>query len=449
MDIDTPSRTRPSRSGPPDLAAIAPTDVPDAYDRLGLDRLTDAQLVAAVSAVLARPKVDPADSFVLHAPLELLARAALLRMVPPHDRRAARRRLVWLAASFAAAGQSLPDPEPGPGVNPSGAAGRDRDPIDSIARRLIAALERGELDDVDRLTVALARSSTPIELQRHLSGAVVTSLAAAAHASILLYLLPRAHDAVDLGIARGPLRELARHPDWKIRWFEDPDEPPAPMRLRMALLDVPTLGVPGSTFIFPIMAQAAESGLAVARLSDAISHRVDRVTARQELSRVAAWSMLQESAEHAPYGWTHCLTMPQAVISLAGRTSDPRVALAVAATHVVGFRAALGHAHLDPDHQPDRPRVDGGEDLAELLASGRDEAAAAAWHTPSDRLGDLVAALAANAAVHHDAHLAKYTLACFDAGVADPSHRRLYLAAAASLAAWWASQPGDELATTT
>ena len=55
--------------------------------------------------------------------------------------------------------------------------------------------------------------------------------------------------------------------------------------------------------------------------------------------------------------------------------------------------------------------------------------------------------LATNAALHHDAHLVKYTLACFDAAEADPPQRRLYLAAAASLAGYWAQQPSDDLFT--
>jgi hypothetical protein len=46
--------------------------------------------------------------------------------------------------------------------------------------------------------------------------------------------------------------------------------------------------------------------------------------------------------------------------------------------------------------------------------------------------------LASRAAVHPDAHVAKYTLACFDAAQADPDHTRLFLAAAAFLHGWWA-----------
>ena len=69
----------------------------------------------------------------------------------------------------------------------------------------------------------------------------------------------------------------------------------------------------------------------------------------------------------------------------------------------------------------------------------------------ADELGGLapdvdavVTALATRAALHPDAHLAKYTLACADAAAADPHQRRLYLAAAAYLSAWWAQVPVDD-----
>ena len=54
--------------------------------------------------------------------------------------------------------------------------------------------------------------------------------------------------------------------------------------------------------------------------------------------------MLQDDPAHAPYGWTHCLTLAQAAAIWPPATDNPLRAVAVAATHVVGFRAALGHA---------------------------------------------------------------------------------------------------------
>jgi hypothetical protein len=200
------------------------------------------------------------------------------------------------------------------------------------------------------------------------------------------------------------------------------------------------LGTPGSDFIFPIMHQAEESGLAPRLLSGLMGGPVDVGAVRRQLSRIAAWSMLQEPPDHAPYGWSHCLTMPQAVMGIAGDGADPHVAAAVASTHVVGFRSALGQHALVPDYRPAPPAT---RDLREAIAEGPASAAAVAWHTPDATLDDVVTELATRASLHHDAHLVKYTLACFDAAASDPMYRRLYLAAAASLAGWWAQHPDD------
>jgi len=128
------------------------------------------------------------------------------------------------------------------------------------------------------------------------------------------------------------------------------------------------------------------------------------------LQRFAAWSMVTESDDYVPYGWTHCLTMPQAVINLAGDGLAPREAIAVAATYVVGFRAALAQRALHPTAAP-------------VVAP---EAATARW-----------SAVATAASHHEDAHFVKYTLACIHAATTDPDYGALYLAAAERLARWW------------
>ncbi|HET6951348.1 MAG TPA: hypothetical protein VFI47_13285 [Acidimicrobiales bacterium] len=355
---------------------------------------TDHLLVHQVARTLARPKDAPADSFVLHAALELLARAGLLPHVRVGEREAARARLRALAASYDAAGDPVEDPRP---------AAPDPE-------RLVAALVAGDLDEVDAQAVAVARVATPGEVRRLLAAPTLASLGAAAHGSILLHLLVRtaAPLGLPLGLLRQALREMARYPTWHLRWFEDPQEPAVTAALGEALLDVPHLGLPGSDFIFPIMSQAEESGIAP-RLLGGITTTPAR--AERDLARVAAWSMLQEPDEHVAYGWTHCLTMPQGAVRLADVADH---AVQVAATYVVGFRAAEGTVALDP-------------------TAGVDPAA-----DPAD--------LASYAAAHEDAHLAKYTLACFDAAAQDPEMRHLYLAAATRLAAWWRAE--DERAAT-
>lgn len=416
------------------LSGIAPGDVRSEYQRRDISSWSDRQLAAAAGAVISEPKADPANSFVLHTPLELLARAGLLDHVEPAAKELARERIAWLAATYEAAGP--PVEPPGPVATGS---------VDETAAALLAAIAASDLDAVDRFAAHLGTHATAGDLRRLLAEAIAPSLAAAAHSSIFLYLLPRVAVAADvpLTMLRGPARELARYPSLRISWFDEPDLPTtgaAFARLADALLDVPVLGIPGSDFIFPIMNQAETSGVAVASLSVAIEQPIDVIAARRTIARVAALSMLQEPADHAPYGWTHCLTMPQAVMGLAGEGVAPRTALAVAGTYVVGFRAALGGCRLDADARPERPET---ADLAEAIAEGPQSAAATVFHAPESELGDISTALATRASLHHDAHVVKYTLACLHAAADDPAERRLYLAAAASLVAIWARLPDD------
>ncbi len=363
----------------------------DEYARRGLTDRSDDALLELAATVVSRPKAVPADSFRLHAPLELLARRALLGLVDPARREDVRRHLIGLAAAYARSEE--PDPS--------------------------------------------ADHTSPLPA---LSGdAIVSSLAAAAHAPIFCFLLPRvAPRSAAAASMVGPLaRELDRHPEWKIGWFDD--RPPRgsadTSTLTRALLDTPRLGLPGSDFIYPIVHQVDASGTASDVLSPVTGALPDLEAATRVLSRVAAWSMLHDDPAHAPYGWTHCLTIPQAIAAVAGTTRDPQRALVMAATHVVAFRAALSDRPVPPGYSPEPVDVE----ALDALDGPPAVAAAAVHHAPSETLDAIVTALATRAALHPDAHVAKYTLACFDAAHADPSEARLYLSAAAYLGGWWAN----------
>jgi hypothetical protein len=188
------------------------------------------------------------------------------------------------------------------------------------------------------------------------------------------------------------------------------------------------------------MSLVERSGLA-AELLDAPTRSRDVAGAAVALGRVAAWSMLQDDPDRAPYGWSHCLSMPQAVLGIADSCSDPSDAIAVAATFVLGFRATLGRVALDPQWRPERPTRSDAAAALEVLDGSPAQAVALVWHAEPRDLRGLIAALATRAAVHPDAHLAKYTLACFDAAAADPEAARLHLAAATFLSAWWSTVP--------
>jgi hypothetical protein len=337
--------------------------------------MTDADLIAQCAAVIDVPKQAPPNSFVLHAPLELLARAILLPRVPQPGRDAARARIQWLADTYAATGP----------------------PVATAP----------ELVDLDMTDVTL-------------------SLAAAGHAPILWSLRPRVEavrDTFGLGLV---VTELGRYPDWTLVWPSGRDASGAAsddLERRLAAPRSP--GDPGSDFIYPTMHLVDDSGLA-AELLAAPLRGMTVADARRRLLRVAAQSMLQDNPDAAPYGWSHCLTMPQAVLGAADAGADPDVAVGVAALYVLGFRATQGRVRLDPEWIP----KDG-------------SAAARVWSAPADEFDALVDELVTYASAHEDAHLVKYTLACLDAADADPEAQRLYLAAAAHLQEWWQALSAD------
>ena len=391
--------------------------------------LSDAQLTDSVADRLQHPKADGVTSFTLHAPLELLARSALLAYVEADARDAARDRLAWLGQTYAEAGDEVGEP-----------GSRAYDDLATAVDHLTAAINAGDLDDADATAAWLAEWATPVELSRALADDVIPRLSAAGHGSILLYLLPRVapRSRAATRPLRGLVRELARNPDWGLTWQQDRTAPPSDGGDLVAALRRPrSPGDPGSDFIFPTMSIVEQSGLAE-ELLDGPTRAVSLTQASQDLLRLAAASMVQDDPAAAPYGWSHCLTMPQAVLGLArSGAATTRPAVAVAATFVLGFRATQGTVEVDPGWSP--PVT--GDALGALDGTPQD-AAAGAWHATNGERAAVVARLASRAAAHEDAHLAKYTLACFDAARDDPGATRLFLAAAASLGAWWRAHDG-------
>ncbi len=404
---------------------------------LDLDNASDTTLLASVASVVSEPRAQVADSFVLHAPLELAARAALLPFVATSARDTARRRIAEIAPSY----EAFADPVAPP-------ARLDFDSLETAAAHLADAISGGDLDTVDAVAAWLGEHGRPSRLRSLLAEPVVDRLAAAAHAPIFLYLLPRVAPRGELpGTLLRPLaRELARHPDWKIEWCraesDDHVAPPRPGDLFEALASTPHLGIPGSEFIYPLMHQVDRPDIATLLTPATSGHGSERPTEREylsrcarELLRAAAASMLTEPPDHAPYGWSHCLTMTQAALGIAADCADATVAVRVAATFVAGFRAALARRPLVATFTPAAaPRGD----LRAALHDGPGAAAATVWHAPPHSTGMIATALATHAATHHDAHLVKYTLACLDAAAWDRTAARLYLAAAAALGGWWA-----------
>ncbi len=375
--------------------------------QLAISQGSDAGLVGAVAGIVSEPRCERADSFVLHAPLELCARFGLLPHVAPEARGAARERIAEIAVRYEAFG-------PGVGELPAGALPEDP------GAALIQAIGEGDADRAEAAAFALGWRCSPRELVGVLGEAVVERTAAAAHAPIFLYLLPRVAPRGELpGRLLRPLaRGLAAAPEARVSWFDDVDldgEADA-LGLERALAGTPALELEGDGFIHPTLMQVEGAGLAAERLGGVVGRPT--VEAGRAILRTAARSMLLESTEHSKYGWTHALTLPQALLGIARSMQRPGRALAMAATHVLTFRATRGSGALDP------VAVAGLEDSVGEFAVGEYSV-------------ERATRLASAAAVHEDAHVAKYALACLDASAGDRAARGLYLAAGERLLEAW------------
>ena len=390
---------------------------------------SDVELGQQVAETLSVPRRDRADSFVLHAPLELLARLALLPRVRPEHRAAARDRIHGIGTRFDAFGPPID-----PGLPTS------FDSASAAATRLLDAIDRKELADADSSAGWLGEHVTPTGLGRLLGDALAPRLAAAGHAPIFLMHWPRVSPRGELTatMMRQLVRGLAQSPELRIGWIGRPTPRGEGngASLSSVLGTTPPLGPPEVDFIDPIMDRVDHDETA-ARLAPVTlgGDPSGRGAAAREIQRVAAWSMVLEPGAAAPYLWSHCLTMPQAVLSLLPVSADPGRVLAVAATHVTGFRAAYATKALAARYDVPAPELP----LRDALDSGQELATAVAWHTHPEHRPALIDELVQRAAVHEDAHLVKYTLACLDAAASDPDAARLYLTAAASLSGWWST----------
>lgn len=376
-----------------------PTDLNPTHEIVAIAGLSDTQLVQFVGCAISRPKMNGGSSYTLHAPMELLARAALLPMVPPNARSVARMRIAGIAALYAAQGDEI-------------VAHTDKT-IPNAKELLIEALREFDADRADAALVALLEDISVCEICDSLTDEIVPRLGAAAHGPILLAALidatPRHGNLSHL--LRASIRALATAntlptgPNPRLSWVSEPIDLSGPSNLWDALADPPHIS--SSYFIAPTMLAVEADGLAARQLGRATQNSPEVVA--RSLLRIAALSMLQDDPERAPYGWTHCLTIPQGIMALAPHSTDKAGLARVAATAVLGFRSTLGKVRLDKN----------------WTSSGSPD----------------VSVLAARAAAHEDAHLVKYTVACLSAAARDPSARDLFLAAADYLSKWWDACP--------
>ena len=320
--------------------------------------LSDAELVAACADVVSVPRSDPEDSFTLHAPLELVARSALLPLVDQGAR--------------------------------------------TEARRLIAQV-------AERYATYRSVSHVDLEFEVPPLAAIVHSTAAAAHAPIFLSYTARRErlSGWSRPLMRPLLQSLAGDPTWRFSWTDSWSRTDATDLdgLQAALLAAPADRVTNPGLVHPLMMQLDQTGIASELLGPVLGPRT--LAAERVVLRTAAHSMLTGDPAGAKYGWTHCLTLPQALLDITRGTDLADIGLALAATEVLAFRASFDNPAFSET----------------TLFDPTDSAARTA--------------LATAGATHPDAHVAKYTLACLDAAHDDPSAASLYLSAAHHLHDHW------------
>lgn len=381
-----------------------------------------------IAEVLARPRREAADSFVLHAPLEGLSRLALLERILPSAREAVRERLDSLVERYAAVPALPPEPHE---------EAMDDEPPEALARSLDRAFSTGEIDEAGRLARRLADATSPAELVAHVVEPLLPRTGAAAHGAILLaeLLRPGANARAFAHAFVGLAREVAREPAARMRWHERATPRSGSVEAIVgALRRVPHVGDPGTDFIAPTVRLAEESGAASAALGGCVGG-VDPHEARRALARVAALSMLEDDPAKAPYIWTHTLTIPWAMLSLVSHGARPETSVATASTLAFAFRAVHARTTLSSDGTPREPLS---RSLEEALVSSPHEAAAFVFHHPARGFEAVVAELLGRAASHADAHVAKYALVSDDAAADDPAFERHHRAALAHLLGVWA-----------
>ena len=210
LEVVRSSGAHDRRAPHPDpLAGLDPDDLAAEWRWRRLDELDDEELVAAAARHVAVPRRDPADSFVLHAPLELLARSALLRHVEPAAREEARQRLAWVAASY--------DTTPAADL-PGSAPRRARPDLDPRDRRRRPRRDRRRRPGARRRHHGDGARRPPWPTW----WSPAWPRPGTARSSCTTCRAWRPASPAAAAMARGLLREIGRQPTWQLTWMRRP-----------------------------------------------------------------------------------------------------------------------------------------------------------------------------------------------------------------------------------
>ena len=422
------------------VEGIDPKNVFNEYERRGLSKFSDAELYQQAAKIISTPPSQGQTSFTLHAPLELMARYGLLPLVDPQQRSLARLQIVASASAFDAGG------------NPTAA------PLKLAAFRNLSAAKKeftkvfqsADADSLEAITLQIAAQFGTASLVHLLTPLALPTLTGASHSHIGLWLLLRHGTTSDVGDAtllRAGVRRLAENPELQLTSFSgmaiSGTKPfnRTPVQIERDILSKlasPERSKRRGTGIQTLFEAGEKTGNADALFAEFIRHDLTNEqidAAFRAVLRVCAHSMLQDDQQDAKFGWSHCLTLPQAACGLSSLNVDRKLALASTLVWIVSYRSVRSRQSLDFAWVPEK--VDASISIDEALHTSPKIAAARVWHADASEITKIRRILATQASIRNDQHLAKYTRACFDLVSFDPTHRQLYLASAAHLGSLW------------
>lgn len=424
------------------IDSIDPKNVVEEYKDRALGELSDAELFDQVCAIVARPPVRNLTSFTLHAPLEVMARYGLMRLVDPSDRELARLQMVASAAVYGHQVDLMPDP----------ARVYSFPDTNTAAAELASTLTSGDADGMEAMILSIALQFGTKSLLNLLTPLALPTLTGASHSHIGLWLLLRHAEpagAEDASLLRAAARALAADPTGQMQSFQGMSIEGSqhlktpPEQVCEEILDKladPAKGTLGGQSIRELVEAGEKTGNVDTLFGHFIRHDLSQPqidAAFRAVLRVSAHNMLQDDLEQAKFGWSHSLNLPQSAFGLSSVTTNRKLALAAALVWIVAYRSVLSDRGLDLRWHP-QPIKDAS--VLESLQTSPAAAASRVLHAPDGELSAIRRILATEASIRNDIHLVKYTRACLDMGAFDPEHVRLYLAAAAHLCAVWMAE---------
>jgi hypothetical protein len=195
------------------IGGIDPKNVVDEYKDRALGELSDAEIFDQVYPIVARPPMRGLTSFTLHAPLEVMARYGLMRLVDPSDRELARLQMVASAAVYGHQIDLMPAP----------AREYSFPDADTAAGELASAFTSGDADGMEALVLSVALQFGTKSLVNLLTPLALPTLTGASHSHIGLWLLLRHAEPAGVenaSLLRAAARALAADPTGQMRSFQ-------------------------------------------------------------------------------------------------------------------------------------------------------------------------------------------------------------------------------------